>query len=125
MERQRWLGDARKRVYATQKEWVAKLHELGWEIPQSTIANWESVGFLPYSLSTDTFNLICRSLEMSVNEVGRLQGLDISEKYKDVSIPAPVVGVVQELVETDLETLKKIAPMIEMYVRLVKQSAKG
>jgi hypothetical protein len=62
---------------------------------------------------------------MSVNEVGRLQGLDISEKYKDVSIPAPVVGVVQELVETDLETLKKIAPMIEMYVRLVKQSAKG
>lgn len=115
MERQAWLVEARKKVYATQKDWAQALNKLGFNVPQSTIANWEAAGFLPTSLDYKAINLVSDSLGMTANEVMRRQGVKIVQEIETDRIPSPIVNLVKKLVACDDEVLEKLAPQLEDY----------
>jgi hypothetical protein len=125
MERKPWLSGARKKVYRTQQEWIQILNEMGLKYPQSTIANWEASGFLPYSLSSEALNIVCRSLRMNPVEVFRLQGIDIPANAQGIHVPACAINLVRQFGEADERLLEKMMPVIEAHYKAVMDISQG
>jgi hypothetical protein len=121
-ERQPWLQKARKQHYRTLIDWIEALRELGWEgINESTVRNWEAAGFLPTSLDYKTINLVADSLHMTPNEILRMQGVKLVERFGNIQIPSSAANLVEKICQTSDAKLEKIMPLVERFFNLMDE----
>jgi hypothetical protein len=122
--RQPWLSSARKQHYRTLPDWVDRIRELGWDIPESTVRNWEASGFLPTSLDYRATNLIAESLHMTVNEMLRCQGFNIVGEVDGITIPSSAIGHIKEIGETENAILDEIMPAVHAQFEILRDHMK-
>lgn len=112
-EKQRWFNDEWQKNYHNFAMWVEAANDIGWELTYDRAKNWLASGYLPNSLVPENYEVIAKTLHMSIFEVLRKEGFDIPMVIKGLKIPSSLVGYVERLCAIDEKLLQQIAPTLD------------
>ena len=103
-----WLKQRREELGLTQDEMIARMQVEGVKVSRSALSTWENDVYNPPLQDEQARGGIARALKLSVKEVMKRSGYDVTELHSSAAERA--AHIVDQL---DEETQNKVVKMLE------------